>query len=124
MTDIKDRLHQMMLRSGFQSRLDQETLLAGVQEIERLRALLTALLAAADASDSRKQLFVGGELRDRVRRELRAYEQSPVSLAEMRKPEEKAKNERSKAAMDAADQIRAAHDQYMTIGVEQPTETK
>lgn len=44
MTDIKDRLHQMMLRSGFQSRDDQQTLLAGVQEIDRMRAAgLTAL---------------------------------------------------------------------------------
>ena len=43
MTDIKDRLHQMMRRSGFQSRDDQQTLLAGVQEIERLRAYVRTL---------------------------------------------------------------------------------
>lgn len=39
-------------------------------EMERLRKLLAELLDAADASDARKSLFVGGELRDRVRREL------------------------------------------------------
>lgn len=38
---------------------------------ERLRNLLAELLAAADASDERKQLFVGYEIRDRIRRELR-----------------------------------------------------
>jgi hypothetical protein len=42
--------------------------------VERLRNLLAELLAAADASDARKQMFVGGELRDRVRREIRSID--------------------------------------------------
>ena len=48
MTDIKDRLHQMMLRSGFQSRDDQQTLLAGVQEIEMLRSAIARIDAMND----------------------------------------------------------------------------
>jgi hypothetical protein len=40
MTDIKDKLHNLMQRSGWQSREDQETIFAAVQEIEQLRAAL------------------------------------------------------------------------------------
>jgi hypothetical protein len=40
MTDIAERLHNLMLRPGFQAREDQETLLGGKNEIERLRDLL------------------------------------------------------------------------------------
>jgi len=38
--DIAERLHQLMLRPGFQAREDQETLLDGKKEIETLRGLL------------------------------------------------------------------------------------
>ncbi len=38
--DIRDRLHNLMTRSGWQSREDQETIFAGVKEIDRLRAEL------------------------------------------------------------------------------------
>lgn len=61
MTDIKDRLHQMMLRSGFQSRDDQQTLLAGAQEIERLRAELSELRANLRTAAHNLKILAGNE---------------------------------------------------------------
>lgn len=46
--DVKDRLHQLMQRPGFQARTDQESLLDGVKEIDRLRAALKQIAACAD----------------------------------------------------------------------------
>jgi len=46
MSDIAERLHQMMLRPGFQSREDQETLLDGRAAILALRVLLGEALSS------------------------------------------------------------------------------
>lgn len=43
--DIAERLHQLMLRPGFQAREDQRTLLEGKQEIDRLRTALRDIQA-------------------------------------------------------------------------------
>lgn len=59
MNDIKDRLHQMMLRSGFQSRIDQETIVLSVQEIERLRELLLESLRVVPDGGSAAIEYVG-----------------------------------------------------------------
>jgi hypothetical protein len=42
--DIRERLHDLMLRPGFQLHQDQETLLDAMREIERLRKELADAL--------------------------------------------------------------------------------
>lgn len=50
---------------------------AAATEIERLRAALAELIEAADASDLRKQLFVGREIINRARKALSDEQSAP-----------------------------------------------
>jgi hypothetical protein len=63
--DITTRLHNLMLRPGFQAREDQETLLAGKQEIERLRSALN-VIAEHCANAGRGNAIINDRTIDRV----------------------------------------------------------
>lgn len=89
-----------------QEMIDNEALVeAQKAEIERLMARMEAARAILEKDDGRgahsEGWCLGGCLKARLKAALFDGEQPPVSLAKMRKPEERAKNERSAAALDA-----------------------